>query len=68
MARTSSSSAKDGGSLPSDALARVDSVLGGHGVAAPFGLVVAKTADGHAVVVAGTDFDRVRQLDQWWSV
>jgi putative ABC transport system permease protein len=59
---------KDGGSLPSDALARVDSVLGGHGVAAPFGLVVARTADGHAVVVAGTDFDRVRQLDQWWSV
>ena len=59
---------KDGGSLPSDALARVDSVLSGHGVAAPFGLVVAKSADGHAVVVAGTDFDRVRQLDQWWSV
>jgi putative ABC transport system permease protein len=59
---------KDGGSLPSDALARVDSVLSGHGVAAPFGLVVARTADGHAVVVAGTDFDRVRQLDQWWSV
>ncbi len=59
---------KDAGSLPSDALARVDSVLGGHGVAAPFGLVVAKTADGHALVVAGTDFDRVRQLDQWWSV
>jgi putative ABC transport system permease protein len=59
---------KDGGSLPSDALARVDSILRGHGVAAPFGLVVARTADGHAVVVAGTDFDRVRQLDQWWSV
>jgi putative ABC transport system permease protein len=59
---------KDGSSLPSDALARVDSVLSGHGVAAPFGLVVARTADGHAVVVAGTDFDRVRQLNQWWSV
>jgi putative ABC transport system permease protein len=59
---------KDGGSLPSDALTRVDSVLSGHGVAAPFGLVVARTADGHAVVVAGTDFDRVRQLNQWWSV
>src|SRR5437763_8004346 len=42
---------KDGSSLPSDALARVDSVLSGHGVAAPFGLVVARTADGHAVVV-----------------
>jgi putative ABC transport system permease protein len=59
---------KDGGSLPSDALARVDSVLSGHGVAAPFGMVVARTANGQAVVVAGTDFERVRQLDQWWSV
>ena len=24
--------------------------------------------DGQAVVVAGTDFERVRQLDHWWSV
>src|SRR6266567_5708645 len=59
---------KDGSSLPADSLARVDSVLAGHGVAAPFGLVVARTGDGQAVVVAGTDFERVRQLDKWWSV
>ena len=31
-------------------------------------MVVARTADGQAIVVAGTDFDRVRQLDKWWSV
>ena len=60
--------AKDGASLPSDALARVDSVLSGRGVAAPFGLVVARVADGQPIVVAGTDFERVRQLDRWWSV
>ena len=59
---------KDAASLPADALARVDSVLAGHGVAAPFGLIVARTGDGQAVVVAGTDFERVRQLDKWWSV
>ena len=59
---------KDGASLPSDALARVDSTLAGHGVAAPFGMIVARTADGQAIVVAGTDFERVRQLDRWWSV
>jgi len=59
---------KDGASLPSDALARVDSVLAGRGIAAPFGLVVARTSDGQAIVVAGTDFERVRQLDRWWSV
>jgi putative ABC transport system permease protein len=55
-------------SLPADSLARVDSVLTGHGVAAPFAMVVARTADGQPIVVVGTDFERVRQLDKWWSV
>jgi putative ABC transport system permease protein len=59
---------KDGASLPSDALAHVESVLAGRGVVAPFALVVARSGDGQAVVVAGTDFERVRQLDHWWSV
>ena len=31
-------------------------------------LVVARTGDGQPIVVAGTDFDRVQQLDRWWSV
>ena len=60
--------AKDGASLPPDALARVDFVLAGRGIAAPSGLVVARTDDGQAIVVAGADFDRVRQLNRWWSV
>lgn len=60
--------AKDGASLPTESLSRVDSVLSGHGIAAPFGMVVARTADGQPIVVAGTDFDRVRQLNRWWSV
>jgi len=59
---------KDGASLPPDALSRVDSVLAGRGIAAPFGLVVARASDGQPIVVAGADFDRVRQLDKWWSV
>jgi putative ABC transport system permease protein len=59
---------RDGASLPADALAKVDSVLAGRGIAAPFGLVVARTVDGQPIVVAGVDFDRVRQLDRWWSV
>jgi len=58
----------DSSSLPHDSLAQVDSVLHGRGTAAPFALVVARTADGQPIVVAGTDFDRVRQLDRWWSV
>ena len=59
---------KDGASLPADALPEVESVLAGRGVVAPFALVVARTSDGQPIVVAGTDFDRVKQLDRWWSV
>jgi putative ABC transport system permease protein len=55
-------------SLPAGSLARVDAILAGRGIAAPFGMVVARTADGQPIVVAGTDFERVRRLDRWWSV
>jgi len=59
---------KDGASLPPDALSRAERVVAGRGTSAPFALVVARTSDGQPVVVAGTDFERVRQLDRWWSV
>ena len=59
---------KDGASLPPSALSQTDSVLVGRGIAAPFGLLVARTKDGQPIVVAGVDFDRVKQLDRWWSV
>jgi putative ABC transport system permease protein len=59
---------KDGGSLPAGALARVDASLGPRGIAAPFAFAVARTSAGEPVVVAGTDFERVRKLDSWWSV
>jgi putative ABC transport system permease protein len=59
---------KNGASLPAGALSQVESTLSGRGIAAPFGFVVARTSDGQPIVVAGTDFDRVRQLDRWWSV
>jgi len=60
--------AKDGASLPAGALASADSVLAGRGIAASVGLIVARTSDGQPIVVAGTDFERIRQLDRWWSV
>jgi putative ABC transport system permease protein len=60
--------AKDGQSLPSDALTTVNAALAGHGLAVPFAYVVARTADGQSVVVAGTDLDQVRKLNSWWSV
>ena len=59
---------KDGASLPADSLSRVDAALAGKGIAAPFAMIVARTSDGQPIVVAGTDFNRVRQLDKWWAV
>lgn len=59
---------KDGGALPEGALQTVESSLGGHGIAVPFAYVVARTNDGQSVVVAGTDFSRVQDLDRWWKV
>ena len=54
--------------LPADTVARVESILDGRGVVAPFAMVVARASDGQPVVVAGTDFAKIRQLDKWWSV
>jgi putative ABC transport system permease protein len=59
---------KDGTSLPADAIGKIEGVLGGRGMAVPFAYVVARTANGQSVVVAGTDFERVQKLDRWWSV
>ncbi len=59
---------RDGASLPAGSMAQVESALGSRGVVAPFALLVARTGDGQPVVVVGTDFDRVKQLDRWWSV
>jgi putative ABC transport system permease protein len=60
--------AKEGQSLPNDALQKIESVLGDRGMAVPFAYVVARTADGQPVVVSGTDLERVRKLNRWWSV
>jgi putative ABC transport system permease protein len=61
--------AKDGQTLPTDTLSTVRSVLGANGIAVPFAYAVARTSDGHSVVVAGTDLEQVQELNStWWSV
>lgn len=60
--------ARDGQTLPADALSRAESVLGNRGTAVPFAYAVARTGKGAPVVVAGTDMASVRKLDSWWSV
>jgi putative ABC transport system permease protein len=60
--------ARDGQTLPADALTKVESVLGAKTLAVPFSYAVARTKDGQSVVVVGTDFARARQLNHWWKV
>ncbi len=60
--------AKEGEDLPKDGLSTVRSILANAGIAVPFAYAVARTSDGHSVVVAGTDLDQVQKLDSWWSV
>ncbi len=61
--------ARDGRSLPEDALATARSALGSGDIAVPFAYAVARTADGHSVVVAGTDLEQVEKLNStWWKV
>src|SRR6202161_3169394 len=55
--------AKDGQSLSPDALATVRSVLGSKALAVPFSYVIAQLPNGSSVVVAGTDFQQVQDLD-----
>ncbi len=61
--------ARDGQSLPDDTLTTVRSALGSGGLAVPFAYAVARTADGHSVVVVGTDLEQVQKLNSiWWKV
>lgn len=61
--------AKDGQYLPDDTLATVRLALGSGGIAVPFAYAVARTADGHSVVIAGTDLEQVQKLNStWWKV
>jgi putative ABC transport system permease protein len=60
--------ARNGQSLPADAVGTIESTLGPKTLAVPFAYAVARTSDGRSVVVAGTDFTRARQLNHWWKV
>ena len=59
---------KEGQTLPDDALAKVESLLGAKTLAVPFSYAVARVKGGQSVVVVGTDFARARQLNHWWKV
>ena len=59
--------APDGASLPAEALSKVESVIGSRGMAVPVAYAVAR-AGSTPVVVVGTDLDRAKQMNKWWSL
>ncbi|MGH9580411.1 MAG: ABC transporter permease [Terriglobales bacterium] len=59
---------RGGRSLPDNAFARVQATVGSRGMVVPFSYAVARTPEGVPVVLAGTDMDSVRRLNEWWSV
>src|SRR5215475_9413071 len=61
-------SAKEGQELTGNLIATMRSVLPPESTTLPVGYAVARTTDGRALVIAGTDLNLVKQLNQWWSV
>jgi putative ABC transport system permease protein len=61
-------SAKQGTSLPADALTTVERELQGRGAAMAVAYAAVHTPGGSPVIVAGVDFERARKLNTWWSV
>ncbi len=60
--------AKDGNTLPDNALEIVRRTIPAQALAVPFAYAVAHTSSGKPVVVAGVDMEQVCRLDHWWSV
>lgn len=59
---------KSGQSLAPDDLHKIESIVGGRGLAVPFAYAVARTEKDQPVVIAGTDFNLARKLNPWWEV
>jgi putative ABC transport system permease protein len=57
-----------GKSFTSEELQTIDHAVANRGIAVPFAYAVARTEKGQPIVVAGTDFTKVRTLNPWWEV
>ena len=60
--------AKPGTSLTAADIARIESTAGTEAQVVPFAYAVAHTASGKPVIVAGTDLEKARRLNSFWSV
>src|SRR5258708_26740756 len=60
--------APENGYLSVDAVSKAEASVPAGSLVVPFAFAIAHTQHGDAVVVAGVDMDRVRQLNPWWLV
>jgi putative ABC transport system permease protein len=60
--------AGNGRSFSPEAIARIQSLVSGRGLAVPFSYAVARAGSDQPVVVVGVDFSQVQKLNPWWSV
>src|SRR5512146_1072500 len=56
------------GALSADQIAMMQSFLEKRGAVVPIAYAVASGPDGKKVVIGGTDLDRLRGLNSWWSI
>ena len=61
-------SGTEGHELTDNLIGTIRSALPAETVTVPFGYAVAHSADGRALVIAGTDMNFAKQLNHWWSV
>jgi putative ABC transport system permease protein len=60
--------APENGSLSLDAVTKAEASVPSGSLVVPFAFAIAHTQHRDAIVVAGVDMDRVRQLNPWWLV
>lgn len=58
----------NGRSFSSAELEKIETLVGGRGLAVPFAYAVARTEEDQPIVVAGVDFALDARLNPWWSV
>lgn len=60
--------ARQGSALPAGASAKAQQSLPPGSLVVPFAFVIAHASDESPLVVAGTDFSKLQNLDKWWLV
>ncbi|HEU5234844.1 MAG TPA: FtsX-like permease family protein [Terriglobales bacterium] len=60
--------APEGSILPPEAFEKAQQILPPGSLVVRFAFAIAHASDGSAIVIAGTDFSKLQNLDKWWLV